>query len=605
MDFKPKEKKSIRWRKALKLWLQDSQWPLVGVLVLLAGVLGFFGFRKLFLSLGKAHTPWDIFYLTIQLFGMQSGAVSGPKPWELELARFLAPALAAFTAWKALATILQKQFQMLKLRFFFRGHVVICGLGRKGLTLAREFREAEEKVVVLEQDEHNPFLAECRDLKAVVILGNAANQENLRKARLLKARHLIAVCGDDGANVEIAVQASRLVKDRTKKVLNCFVHLVDPDLCRLLREREIFTGELPFFRLEFFNIYDSGARALLKNHLDPDGSWKSMTRPPHLLIVGLGAMGRSLVLHAARAGWDQYRKTGVPLRLTLVDREAPAKVDALALSYPRLTEACCIKALKMEVQSLEFKKGDFLWDGHGNCDLTDVHICFDNDALGLTTALDLHQKLRGRDIPIVARMGHEAGLAGLLQGIEGCAGGFANLQAFGLLDRSCRPEIVLGGTHEVLARAIHEQYVSDCLKEGQARESNSSLVPWEDLPEYLKESNRRQADQIGAKLKAVNCEIAPLTDWEAGDFQFSIEEVDLLAQMEHTRWMEEKKAAGWKYGPGEKNDKRKTHPCLLPWNKLPKEEQSKDLNAVRGLPSFLSRVDLQIYRLNRCEQSAR
>jgi hypothetical protein len=91
----------------------------VGALVLLAGVLGFFGFRKLLLSLGKAHTPWDIFYLTIQLFSMQSGAVPGPKPWELELARFLAPSLSAFTAAKALLAIFHQHLQLLKLRFLW------------------------------------------------------------------------------------------------------------------------------------------------------------------------------------------------------------------------------------------------------------------------------------------------------------------------------------------------------------------------------------------------------------------------------------------------------------------------------------------------------
>ncbi|MBI5583765.1 MAG: NAD-binding protein [Deltaproteobacteria bacterium] len=603
MGFEPREKIKDFWRKTLRPWLQDYQWPLVGGLALLAGVLGFLGFRQLYLSRGEAHTLGDIFYLTLQLFSMKSGAVSGPKPWELELARFLALSLTAFAAAKALLVIFHQQFQLLKLRFL-KNHVVICGLGRKGLTMAREFRQAGKKVVVLEHDGHNPLLSDCRNLKVLVILGNAANKDHLRKARLLKARHLIAVCGDDGANVEIAVHAAGLLGDHPDKALNCFVHLVDPDLCRLLREREIITGKLPFFRQEFFNIYDSGARALLKDHLDSSGSWKSAARPPHLLIIGLGAMGRSLVLHAARAGWGHYRRTGVPLRLTLVDRKAPDKVEALALSYPRLNEACRITALKMDVQSLEFKKGDFLWDKQGNCDLTDVHVCFDNDTLGLTTALTLYQKLRNRPIPIVVRMGHEAGLAGLLQGIAGCGSGFSNVQVFGLLDRSCRPEVVLGGTHEVMARAIHENYVKECLEEGQTLETNSSLVPWEVLPEYLKESNRQQADHIGVKLKAVNCGIAPLTDWEAGDFQFSDEEVILLAQMEHTRFMEEKKAAGWIYGPGKKDPKRKTHPCLLSWDGLPPEEQIKDINTVRGLPAFLSRVDLQIYRLNQCEQPA-
>lgn len=55
-----------------------------------------------------------------------------------------------------------------------------------------------------------------------------------------------------------------MLKRRNKgKVLTCFVHITEPQFCNLLVEHELVTEESDAFRLEFFNIYDRGARALL------------------------------------------------------------------------------------------------------------------------------------------------------------------------------------------------------------------------------------------------------------------------------------------------------------------------------------------------------
>lgn len=44
----------------------------------------------------------------------------------------------------------------------------------------------------------------------------------------------------------------------------------------------------------------------------------------------------------------------------------------------------------------------------------------------------------------------------------------------------------------------------------------------------------------------------------------------------HENWMKEKIAAGWTYGP-EKSPELKTHPCLIPFDQLPKFQQIKDV----------------------------
>ena len=147
------------------------------------------------------------------------------------------------------------------------------------------------------------------------------------------------------------------------------------------------------------------------------------------------------------------------------------------------------------------------------------------------------------------------------------------------------------------ARIIHEDYLRQQKRLGQTPQTNPSMVPWEELPENLKESNRRQADHIGVKLKAVGCGISLLTDWDAKLFESAPEEIEKMAEMEHERWNVERRLEGWTYASGPKDINRKATPYLVPWNELPEDIKEYDRNTVRGLPLFLAQAGFQIYRV--------
>jgi hypothetical protein len=210
--------------------------------------------------------------------------------------------------------------------------------------------------------------------------------------------------------------------------------------------------------------------------------------------------------------------------------------------------------------------------------------------------MTLYRQLGYRKIPVVARMTLNSGLATLLREETHRPDAFEKLHAFGLLDRTCTPEILLGGANEIIARAIHADYVQHQKSKGETPRMNPSLVSWEDLADYLKESNRQQADHIGVKLKTVGCSIAPLTDWDADLFQFTQEEVEKLAEMEHERWFEERSRNGWKYGK-DKNIKRKISTDMIQWDRLTPEAKEKDRNTVRALPAFLEKAGFKINRI--------
>ncbi|MFC1537688.1 TRAFs-binding domain-containing protein, partial [Gemmatimonadota bacterium] len=51
--------------------------------------------------------------------------------------------------------------------------------------------------------------------------------------------------------------------------------------------------------------------------------------------------------------------------------------------------------------------------------------------------------------------------------------------------------------------------------------------------------------------------------------------VELLARNTHDTWAQHRLAEGWRYGP-KRNDDRKEHPCLVPYDELPESEKEVD-----------------------------
>ena len=236
-----------------------------------------------------------------------------------------------------------------------------------------------------------------------------------------------------------------------------------------------------------------------------------------------------------------------------------------------------------------------MFDKSGNCDVNIIYVCLDGDSFALSNALALHRRIRAHNVRVVVRMHNDAGLATLLREEDGIGDSYSNIHAFALLDRTCTPQLLFSGTFETLARAFHDDYVRNESAKGLTPLENPSMVPWEELPENLRDSNREAAANIRTKLDAIGCDITVTSDWDVKPFEFSSEELELMARMEHERWVEEKLREGWRHGPS-RDDAKKAHPSLVPWSELSEEEKDKDRNPVRALPGFLAKARFQIYR---------
>lgn len=415
------------------------RWAAIGAIALAAFTLGTLGFIQRFALAGEHFTLLDALYLSLQLFTLESGAVTAPVPAALQVARFLAPATGVLVAVMGAAALLGERLARFRLRFA-KGHVVVCGLGERGMRVVEDVTERGMRVAVVEHDGDEPHIAQARAAGAVVVVGDATVARTLDAVRAASARHVIAVCTDDGVNAEIAVTLAALVRQQRPGLpVTVVVHVEDTELSGLLAERGPLAAGDDALEVVYFNAHRSGAAAMLA--AVPPVS-EDLERPPWIVVVGAGKLGRSLIVEAARIwqvapGWPVDRP-----KVTLIDRVALAKAELLHVRVPRLAESCDLVPVQLEQNSPEFQRGDPLRDETGASPDV-VYICPDDDVHALAAALVVQRHTT--ETLIAVRMSRETGLASLLRGCDD--EGVRGIRAVGVLDATCTLDAMLSAAH--------------------------------------------------------------------------------------------------------------------------------------------------------------
>jgi RyR domain len=122
-----------------------------------------------------------------------------------------------------------------------------------------------------------------------------------------------------------------------------------------------------------------------------------------------------------------------------------------------------------------------------------------------------------------------------------------------------------------------------------------SLAPWESLPDALRKSNLDQANDIERKLAAIGCGVVLLHEDNHVVFEFADSEVELLAELEHDRWLQERRGAGWTLAPV-KDVRLRRSPFMVPWDQLTEPAREIDREVVRALPKLLADAGFAIRR---------
>lgn len=163
-----------------------------------------------------------------------------------------------------------------------------------------------------------------------------------------------------------------------------------------------------------------------------------------------------------------------------------------------------------------------------------------------------------------------------------------------------------------LARAVHSRYLFKMRHPEADSQSNPGislfqypgdpgnlyLTEFENLPDEIVSSNLDNAYHIPTKLLSIGFKIRHVQKgYKSVTLHLDSEEIETMAMVEHIRWSWDKRLNGWIYGKI-KDNRKKIHPGLLPYNELPESEKEKDRELVRLIPALLQDINYEAYPVN-------
>ncbi len=182
--------------------------------VVLIGTAGYFGIER--------WSWFDSLYMTITTITTVGGGEAAPlstagRAWTLVVI-VLGVGAATYTFLSLGEYVLEGQFgsAVSKRRLQARvralsGHFVLCGFGRVGREIAREFTAEKVRFVII--DINPESLAAAAREGHLTVEGNATEIEVLRKAGIERARGLITATDGDADNVYVTLSARVLRPD--------------------------------------------------------------------------------------------------------------------------------------------------------------------------------------------------------------------------------------------------------------------------------------------------------------------------------------------------------------------------------------------------------
>jgi hypothetical protein len=559
---------------------------------------------------GDNETYWDWLYETMRLFVLDRAAVGGTAYWNiwLQIARFLAPILVAYAAIRSVLILVREHFSNRRLQTL-SGHVVICGLGERGHRLAKQYLNNGRIVVCVDNDALNPVLAELRELGAYVVIRDAGKSETLSAARVVSADTMIVVTSSDEKNASIVRAARQCVSARgNKNALKCFAHSSNVAL-ELFEEFGLMGERSPQFEFHPFCVAREAARLAL-SHYPPYLAHfpkKSGERPLHVAVLGFGKLAREIVRQVIRTCHFPDMQN---VRITVVSsREDRSKWDCFVQETPALGMVADVSfhsKAPLEVTRDEWRQ--LQKDGDFHC----VYVGLGESVDGLRLARELPKRLQSRATneagPSLVICRFEAGISidlGSRRQEQLSAPGLGSLKYFSISDEAISLEAVIREHSDQMARFIHEDYLA---QQSNMNEAEKARLRWELLGTDDRDSSRDQADHLWIKLACldyispaetivVHREIAPeffrksfTVEAEVAELlEAQPERLELLARIEHRRWMASKIVTGWEYD-SVRNKELKHHHCIVEFERLDAVDKQKDVDVILNVPHLLGLV---------------
>lgn len=548
----------------MKKWITKNWWYVLvaafSCIGVVCGPIGFF----------KACNTDSAFYETFRMFVLDADLGDEINGW-IDVARWSLMAVFLLISFRLFLQILAPDYlTRLRIKIFYSGHIVICGLD--DLTIALIDKYPDEKVVIITPDENNRYAESVRLSQKRIIKGNPADEKVLRMAKAAEASRLFALTNDDSRNIQIAGAVRTTIEKSGRTLaepLKCYVKIDDTELKDIIEESGALGG-LQHVDYVLFNAHEAGVKYALCTHIQQIVGEERENIS--FLIDGLNQTNACVILYLAHC----LDNSGNPLSFTVIEPNDERREQFLD-RYHFIQEFCRIDFVTEELSG--HTQRDKIPDALKNKRFTALFTSAPEYMESVKKAFLWRLQLIDCEVDAVfsfcERSREYSGIFGAKQEYDAYMAG-KGIRIVSLFDESYKYIVELDTRVEELAEKVHEDW----------RKTVKTEKSYQELTDHFKQSNRNQV--LDYYLKVYLFSGRNISDVSAmNPLVFDSATKTTMAIMEHRRWMIEKLNAGWIYDP-KRNNALKKHDTLLPWDELPPEEQVKDMNAIELMIKLLN-----------------
>ncbi len=507
----------------------------------------------------------------------------GRDPWQLVVAQVLVPGIALVSAAQLFLIGVRKNIRSAMARRK-TNHTVVCGIGDVGMQIVQNLRAAHRRVVAVDLEGDSANAATCEKSGVPVLQGDAKNPQVLLAAGIRRAQTAIVTTGSDSENMDIALQIKAIhARPAYLKPGRIQVH------ARLrndwMHKRLIASDKSPLgsadFGLRLFNPFTDAARMLIKRlHLPPGPEFEART----FVLIGFGAYGCEIALHLIRSSPVALGRT---LKILVFDQDADVAKEKFSITNPAAAE---MAALEFVTASLVPGSSDLARVVERKLEsagpLLGIAVALGDDEVTLCAALEMRSLLDRNGhlhVPIYARLEHYRRLGELVRNIESISCFGDRLQIFGTLEETLSLDVLSGARLDAFAQALHDDY----RHRSQDTINPQANVPWHELPEFMKMSNRWRADHTPLLMELAGVHLVHDVQSPAV-VPLSAEQVELLAQLEHRRYTIERRLVESHSGSAQRSR-------VTPWTELRDEQKDWNRKEAARLPEIMAGLGIELH----------
>ena len=127
------------------------------------------------------------------------------------------------------------------------------------------------------------------------------------------------------------------------------------------------------------------------------------------------------------------------------------------------------------------------------------------------------------------------------------------------------------------------------------QQKNGTTEDFDDLPEYIKYSNYKQANFLVKILGELGYDVVDAKSPGEAIEYFDEDSLEYLAKREHNAWYKLKVNLGWRFAPV-RDESKKLNPNLVEWDVLDVKNKDDNKRTFRNLPQMCRNVDLKIVK---------